>query len=242
MYSVYVHENIVNGKKYVGITSCDVKIRWKKGYGYSDQLPIGRVFRKYGWDGFTHEVLYDDLSEEEAKAIEIELIREFGTQDPARGYNICAGGEGVTGWHPSESTRAKISESAKKRTGERNPNFGHKWTDDMKRQAGEKKRRENLSEETLKRMSDAAINRNKKYGNSFQGKKHSDETKKLLSEQRSRAVMMFDINDVFLAEFSSIKNASEQTGVHKVAISNCCRGQTKTSGGYIWKYSDKCDL
>lgn len=242
MYSVYIHENKENGKKYVGITSCDVKVRWKNGFGYSDRLPIGRALRKYGWDGFKHEVLYSDLTEEDAKKIEIELIKELGTQNPDQGYNICAGGEGVTGWHPSELTRKKISTAAKKRTGEKNPNFGHKWTDDMKQKAGEKKLRKNLSADTLKRMSEAAVERNKKFGNSFKGKKHNTSSKQLISESRSRPVKMFDFNGKLLAEYPSIKKASEQTGINKVAISNCCRGQTKTSGGYIWKYSDKCDL
>lgn len=182
------------------------------------------------------------MSEDEAKRIEIELIRDLDTQNPERGYNICAGGEGVTGWHPSEETRQKMSESAKRRVGEDNPNYGHKWTDEMKSRAGEKKRRENLSQETIKRMSDAAIARNKKYGNSFSGKKHSEETKEKISAKQSRPVKMFSTDNVLLREFPSIKSASEQMGIHKVAISNCCRGVTKTSGGYIWRYSDECDL
>lgn len=53
---------------------------------------------------------------------------------------------------------------------------------------------------------------------------------------------MFSINGEFLREFDSIKNAANQMNIHKVAISNCCRGSTKTSGEYIWKYSDSCDL
>lgn len=125
MYSVYIHENKSNGKKYVGITSCDVKRRWRNGLGYSEHLPIGRAIQKYGWDGFSHLVLCDELSEEDAKLIEKELIKELDTQNPERGYNICAGGEGTTGWHPSEETRQKISESAKRRTGINNANYGN---------------------------------------------------------------------------------------------------------------------
>ncbi len=238
MYTVYVHQNKTNGKRYVGITSRDVKIRWKKGYGYSDKLPIGRAIRKYGWDGFTHEILYTNLTEAEAKQIEIDLIKKWNTQSDLYGYNICSGGEGVKGWHPSEETKRKISESAKRRTGENNPNFGHRWTDEMKAKAGERKRRENLSEETLKKMSEAASDREGS-NNPFFGKHHTDEAKQNMAKYRQRPVKMFDIDMTFIREFPSIKNAQEETGIHKVAISNCCRGVTKTSGGYIWQYSDK---
>ena len=237
-----MHENKMNNKKYIGITSNDVKIRWKKGYGYSDKLPIGMAIRKYGWDGFEHKVLYENLSEAEAKDIEVELIKTYKTQDRKYGYNICAGGEGVTGWHPSEETRKKISASAKKRVGAENPNYRHKWSDEMKRKASERKRKENLSEETLQRMSEAAKKRIAKYGNTFEGKKHSDRTKEIISKVQSRSVKMFDKSGNLLYEFPSIKNAAENMGINKTSISNCCRGITKSSGGYRWEYSDKSDL
>ena len=97
MYTVYIHINKQNKKKYIGITSMSVKERWRNGYGYSDKLPIGRAIRKYGWNEFMHEILCENLSEGDAKNIEIELIKRLHTQNPKYGYNICAGGDGVTG-------------------------------------------------------------------------------------------------------------------------------------------------
>jgi len=34
IWTVYIHVNKMNGKKYIGITSRNVKRRWKSGYGY----------------------------------------------------------------------------------------------------------------------------------------------------------------------------------------------------------------
>jgi group I intron endonuclease len=235
VYSVYVHENKTNGKRYVGITSCDVQIRWKRGFGYSDSLPIGRAIRKYGWDGFEHIIVASGLTETEAKEMEIALIREWQTQSDEFGYNITAGGNGVTGWHPSKETRTKISTAAKKRIGDLNSNYGHTWTDEMRQRAAESKKRENLSVETLRKMSEAAKDR---FGekNPFYGKHHSEATRAMLAQRRYRAVEAFDMDGNKVFDFQSIKEAAEKTGINKVAISNCCRGVTNTSGGYRWQY------
>lgn len=234
IYTVYIHQNKENGKRYVGITSCETKVRWKNGFGYSETLPIGRAFRKYGWDGFTHEIVANGLSESEAKELEIKLIAELQTQNPLFGYNICAGGEGVTGWHPTEETRRKISVAQSGRFGSANSNFGHKWTDEMKAKASEQHR--NISDGTRRKISESAKQRVGER-NSFFGKHHSAETKERLAQHRWRAVEMLDNYGVVLQRFPSINNASESTGINKGAISNCCRGKSKTSGGYIWRYA-----
>lgn len=241
MYTVYVHTNKINGKKYVGITSCDVNVRWKNGYGYSDKLPIGRAIRKYGWDCFTHEIINSNVTEAEAKKTEISLIQQWHTTDPIYGYNITSGGDGITGWKHTEETKKKLSNAAKKRVGSKNPNFGHQWTEEMKKIYGEARKRENLSEATIMKMSQSASGR---FGdkNPFYGKHHTEETKMILAKLRWRAVAMFDVNGEFLHQFPSINEASKETGIHKVAISNCCRGITKTSGGFVWKYLDNSDL
>lgn len=302
IYTVYIHTNLVNGKKYVGITSCKPEVRWKKGYGYSEKLPIGRAFRKYGWDAFSHEIVYEGLTELEAKEIEIRLISELNTQDPKFGYNICSGGDGVTGWHPTEETKKKISDAMKGRSGSKNSNFGHKWSDEMKAAASDrsknmlqetrdlisqaaKKRIGELNpfygkhhnDETKKMLSDYAKNRvgdkNGNFGhkwteemksvarersknmpqearkkiseaakkrsgelNSFYGKHHSEETKKKIAEGKEKKVDMLDKDMNVIETFQSMTIASKSTGIHIVAISNCCRGKVKTAGGYIWRY------
>lgn len=107
---VYVHTNIFNGKRYVGITSRTPEQRWRNGLGYrggSFELAIN----KYGWDGFTHEILFSELTEEQAKQKEIELIRAFRSNQRDFGYNLTDGGDGVSGLKHTDATRAQMSES-----------------------------------------------------------------------------------------------------------------------------------
>lgn len=111
-WKVYLHTNITNDKKYVGITSRDnVERRWCEGRGYKGNPRFFSAIKKYGWDGFLHETLYTGLSEVEAKSKEVELIQLLNTQDSDYGYNMTSGGDGTSGYRPSEETRRKLSVS-----------------------------------------------------------------------------------------------------------------------------------
>ena len=127
-WSVYVHINKLNGKKYFGITSKDPERRWLKGKGYRDNPHFRAAIEKYGWDGFDHIVLFSNLPCEFAKKVECEAIAFWNTIDMNNGYNMTLGGDGTLGCYPSDETRKKLSES---------------------------RRRENLSDETRRRKSKA---------------------------------------------------------------------------------------
>lgn len=114
-YIVYMHI-FPNGKRYIGITNQTPERRWRNngdGYKYAQKL-IWYAIRKYGWENVKHEILYQNLSKEEACQKEIELIAEYNTTNREHGYNYHIGGElGPSGKKASEETRKKISESLK---------------------------------------------------------------------------------------------------------------------------------
>lgn len=92
MYSVYIHTNKMNGKKYVGITKQRPERRWQKGKGY-DGTYFGNAIAKYSWDGFTHEVIMSGLTKDEACDLEITLIKSLKTNNREYGYNVSEGGQ-----------------------------------------------------------------------------------------------------------------------------------------------------
>nr|DAQ99648.1 MAG TPA: intron associated endonuclease [Caudoviricetes sp.] len=107
-WCVYLHTNKINNKKYVGITSRNPLVRWQNGNGYSSNKHFYNSIKKYGWEnGFTHEVLYTNLSEEKACEIEKELITKYQSYNMKYGYNQDMGGH-TTGQH-SQNTKTKIS-------------------------------------------------------------------------------------------------------------------------------------
>ena len=96
-YSVYCHTSPSN-KKYVGI-SCNPEKRWNCGKGYIKNYLFYRAIQKYGWNNFSHEILYKNLTLDEAGKIEAKLINEWQLTNPKYGYNLREGGNGSFSEH-----------------------------------------------------------------------------------------------------------------------------------------------
>ena len=121
-FTVYKHTS-PNGKVYIGITGKDTKKRWgKDGKGYRDNKHFMNAIQKYGWSNITHEILFSNFTEEEAKLMEQCLIALYESMNPQKGYNKTLGGDGVLGYKATEETRKKLSESLKKTYAE-NPQY-----------------------------------------------------------------------------------------------------------------------
>lgn len=135
-YTVYLHIS-PNGKRYYGITIQDVKKRWNSGYGYPNNKYFTNAIKKYGWNNFEHIIVVKGLNEEEAKWLEIELIKEWDTTDRDKGYNITKGGESANGWHPSEETIKKMRQNHADFRGENNPNYGKHFSEEHRKKLSE---------------------------------------------------------------------------------------------------------
>lgn len=86
VYSVYVHI-FPNEKRYYGISK-NPKNRWgKDGNGYQDQEKLWEAIQEFGWDNIKHEIIIENLTQENALMIEAALINQYKTNIPACGYN-----------------------------------------------------------------------------------------------------------------------------------------------------------
>lgn len=220
-YIVYMHTSPSN-KRYIGITSQNPKRRWRKnGEGYKDHIYFWRAIQKYGWDNFKHEILYSDLTKNEACQKEIELIANYNSNDTNFGYNISVGGEsGSKGYKYTEEQRKRMGENRK---GEKNGMYGKHHTEESIEKARIKHLRENLSPDTIYKMSITK-----------KGKKRSNESIRKQIETISNKVICIETSIVY----DSTKDAGRLNNIDSSSIAKVCRGERKTAGGYHWRYGD----
>ena len=237
-FTIYVHINKTNGKMYVGLTSKNPEDRWKNGRNYKGCSYFNNAINVYGWDGFDHEIVANNLTEQEALHFEELLIRELNTTNPDYGYNIRFGGE----YSPhSEETKEKMSCAAKGRI------FSDEWRNSLSVAAKGKK----MSEDARKKMSIAKLgnpawNKGEHFSEETRNKMResaknrpviSDETRKKKSEIFKNRPLPDGMNSsitVYSPEldmsFDSMRQAGNFVGVGTNAISMCCSGRHKTAG------------
>lgn len=81
-----MHTNLINNKKYVGITKVSETTRWNNGNGYKDNEKFYPDIKKYGWeDGFLHEIIKENLSYKDARTLERYYIEKYNSV--SNGYN-----------------------------------------------------------------------------------------------------------------------------------------------------------
>ena len=210
MYRIYLITNLINQKKYVGITKKTIEERWKDhidtAYKRKKKYAIHNAINKYGPENFSIVL----LEEHENAQQECYWIDHYKTFD--EGYNLTKGGDGTIGIVLTEdekierTKRAKILHGGKKigmygrkhseetkqkirethillnRTGQNNPLFGKTHSEESKQ-----KMRKPKSEKTKMRMSQAQKNRKQDISgekNPMFGRKHSEETKQKIREAR----------------------------------------------------------
>lgn len=113
---IYKVTNKINQKSYVGKT--ELSLSKRKSNHLSDtkrgcEFAFHRALRKYGEENFVWEIVEDSIEDrillDDKEKFYIALYESFGP----KGYNMSEGGEGQTGWIPSEETRAKWSAQRK---------------------------------------------------------------------------------------------------------------------------------
>ena len=220
-YIVYKHTS-PNNKSYIGITSQKSERRWRRnGYGYKDHTYFWNAIQKYGWDNFQHEILFEGLTKEEAEQKEIELIAHYNSNDGNCGYNLSIGGEsGSKGYKYTEEQRKRMSENRK---GEKNGMYGKHHTEETKQKERKLHTRENLSEDTIYKMSVAK-----------KGKKRDKQSIEKQRKTISNKVICIET----ACEYIGTKEAGRLNNIDPSCISKVCRGERETAGGLHWCYGD----
>lgn len=240
-YIVYKHTT-PSGKIYIGITSKKAKYRWgKNGNKYKKNKHFYSAILKYGWENIEHEILFENLTKEEACQKEIELIAYYRSNEREFGYNKSIGGEINMGYHLSDETKKTISEVQKgKRCGKDNPFYGKTHSKEQREKWSKERKGVPLSEERRKKLYGKQIGKiqseetKEKLSNAMKGRSISESHKKKYCKE----VLQYDKDGNFIAKYKSAVDAGLQLNISNSRISSCCRGETKICNGFIFRYSE----
>lgn len=239
-YCVYKHTS-PNGKIYIGITSREPQKRWgSNGINYRTQMFYNAI-QKYGWNNISHEVLFDNLTKEEAEQKEIELIALYRSNEKQFGYNIDNGGNCIGSF--SEEHKQKISNSKKGKPRDedtirkvKEALTGRKLSESHRRKIVEINKNRKFSEDALNRISESSKNR--KYT-----KEQLEYRRRMVIEAKSYPIYCVELKIVFksipdaIEYIDSIGGHVTRQGIYKVlkGIINAS-GYLKDETKLHWEY------
>lgn len=206
---------------YFGTTSRTPSERWgKNGSYYKTTSHFYSAIPKYGWDNFEHNILYQNLTKEEACEIEKSLIKKYKTQDRKFGYNILEGGQATE--LPIE-VRKKMSKAM---MGNKN-GLGHPCSEEKKKKISDSQKGRKFSEEHKRKLSEAAKQRRVPC---------SQDKRKKLSQNYPKQKRVYCVETDTI--YRSVQECARQLHLYATNVSKVCRGIHQTTGGYHLKYYD----
>lgn len=254
---IYITENLINGKKYIGQHKSESLDESYKGSG----IILQRAFNKYGIENFKTEILEWCQSREELNEREKYWISYHNAVDDPMFYNIARGGEGgdtISGM--SDERRSEVAQHSKEASKK-------KWKDAIYREKvinGQKEwwklqdssfRTEKMKNAWTKRDHAKQSERmtGEKNPNYGVHRSHTEETKKKISEScsgskngmygkrspRRKKVLCIELGRVF----ESICDAAEFIKVDSSYFSRIVKESLNLGSieyrGYHWKYAEE---
>ena len=216
-----MHKNKLNNKVYIGITGRNPEARWANGNGYKYNLHFYRSIQKYGWDGFEHIILEDDLTREEAKEKEIYYIKKYNSTNQDNGYNISRGGD---------LSSASTVKQYDRFTGK----FLHEWDCTISAEKALNIPNADISAVCNGKMK---TSHNFYFSYKYLGEFLPQEIYKWINTNDWNVpVAQYDLSGNFLRKFDTIVDAKKFLGLKN---GETLEFKNKTSRGYIWRRLDK---
>lgn len=235
---IYCIRNTINQKVYVGKSKNIYQRIIQHTYGLNNKLKdenrhLIAAWHKYGQTAFEYFVLeyIDEVDENLFRERELYWMETYQSFNRDKGYNLRR--DSSTNMIVHEETRKIFS---KRFSGEGNPNYGHKWTDEMK---------QNLSNKIKDQFKNGRVTNpeNGKKGSEVRNKKweKNPELKEQMKEKVRKAITQYKIEQYDKNTLQLIKTWD---CVNDIIIANptykkhniyaVCSGEKKSMYGYIW--------
>jgi len=224
-YYIYFHKNPKTLEVfYVGLGSHVLYQKYKR----AEDLKKRGKHHKYYVEKHGNpiiEIIHDNLTQEEACSLEVQYITQYGRKKyEINGIlvNKSLGGQGgKQGVIVTKKT--KLKQSLKLKGISKPPGFGDKI-----------RQNRNHKDAGIK----AFISNQKHYiKGSERNKKISQKLKGRKVDWTGDHILQFDLNNNFIKEWNSIRQAGiELANTSGEIIRKCLKGRQKTAYGFIWKY------
>jgi len=259
MKGIYKITNKINDRVYIG-QSNRVNEREREHFyrlvrNEHSNEHLQRSYNKHGEGNFLFEIIEetDDLNNRE-----IYFINEYGGINSDLNYNL----KDPLTMEWSEYSKVKHSKNI---SGENNPNYGRRWTEEQKEEQSKRLMGLTLEERVGKGKADLAKS---KMSKSQTGRKHSEEVKEKIrqanlgennpaygmgdrqrgednpmwgkeSKQRKK-VLQYTKDGVLIKEYDFLSQVKDY-GFHIGNVGSVCNGKLKTHKGFVWKFKDVLD-
>lgn len=216
----------------------------KSNYWGSGKL-LQRILKKHGKSIFDREIIAKDINNNELLSyLEIYYIDFYQCNRSVtnKGLNLTEGGEGIYGYKRSDNWKQEVSNRLKEKykTGKIRPPR-EKTVYQYSLETGEL-----LNEYPNCLVAAQTVNgENSAIAYCARGKCFSSYGYSWLytkldyykpSIQGKVPVIQYDLQDNFIKEWKSATDVKNTLGFNNSSITNCCKGKTKSSYGFKWKY------
>lgn len=222
-YYIYKVTNTINGKIYIGKTSQFKERKWQHERCYKkEDCRFHRAIQYYGKDKFNWEIIDETNSLDKAYELEKKYIKEYSSYHP-KGYNMTKGGAGGSMWNARPVVRLTLDGEFVKRYDS----------------AGEAKLDGFHGSDVL--LVCKGVNCScKGYLFMFEDEYNERGARKYYPSKpkETTPIIQCDLNGNFINEFTSVKQAAEETGTCRTTISGVITGHYKSANGFIFVYKD----
>jgi group I intron endonuclease len=247
---IYRIRNTINNKSYIG-KSRNIERRFEDHLRTMRKGQIRRgvnrylihASNKYGIESFAFEILqeFQEVNEATLADAEVYWMDTLKTLDRDFGYNLMRDSSSST--RMTKEARQAMSDA---QSGEKNGNYGHKWTEEQKARMSEIKKQQ-FTDGTYDFMhtpehraylsacsKEIWKNTEKKAG---MARKVAEVTSTLRFEQYDKKT------GVLVGTYESmLEIADKYPDFNKIAIYSVCNGWKKSYRGFIWKSFEKCAI
>lgn len=265
---IYKITNTLNGRVYIG-SAKEFKERWNdhrrnlaknKHQNKYLQNDYNKFYQFCGNDDFLiFEILELTNGDKKERTLKEQHYIDKHYDHQKECYNIRKEALMSDSFYKHNNEIKKIlSNLAKKRTGNKNSNYGNLWSDEMKEiqrkkvadrcsnpeyrkklSIAQKNKKMSLEQKNIINEKRKIANKNAYHNNLETKQKILAGLEKALATKRKKVEQYKD--GILINTYNSMKEASVAVQISACSISDCCRGKQKTAAGYVWKYKKLID-